>query len=324
VSSADLAGGIAGELVGATLSDSYSSTVVAATSGHAGLLAGGMSSGASIINCYSSGTLPNQIGVLVSDRAASFVSASFFDCTVASCSTDDVSGVATLDLEVAGRYVYAGWDFVHTWGAKARAADPTVYAMPPPPSPAYTQFVLPCLLWESDCVARPVPDLALSGDGRTQATPFQITTCAQLQAIQKNLTARYSLGNDIDCTGFDFGDGMGFMPIGSVAEPFTGVLDGMGLSIKGLRIVRSRVDGTGLFGNAVGATVQHLKLARAEIMGSNGVGTLIGNAQRAQVLDCQIDGVLAARQGGSGAVGIADANTKLEQVTDHVVVSNLQ
>src|SRR5262249_16959917 len=119
-------------------------------------------------------------------------------------------------------------------------------------------------------------------------------------------------------------DGMGFMPIGSTTEPFTGVLDGMGLSIKGLRIVRPRVDGAGLFGNAVGATVQHLKLARAEIMGGNGVGSLIGYPLRSQVLDCQIDGVLAARQGGSGAVGVADANTKLEQVTDHVVVSSLQ
>jgi hypothetical protein len=324
VTGGDLAGGIAGELVASTLLNSYASVTVTAGDGHAGLLIGGMSAGASLVDCYSSGQLPSTIGVLVSDRAASVISASFFDCDVAGCRADDPAGVPTLDLEVSQRFLYAGWDFTRVWGSPAHVADPTAYAPAAPLSPSYVQFALPCLRWESGCVKRPVPDTAFNGDGRTQDTPFQIRGCAQLQAIKQNLAARYALQTDVDCTGFDFGDGAGFSPIGSALEPFTGVLDGGGHRITGLRILRPRLDAAGLFGSAVGATIQNISVSRAVVMGGTSVGVLIGSAQRSQLLSCQVEGILGARHAGGGAIGQADATTKLENVTDQVVVSNFQ
>ena len=45
------------------------------------------------------------------------------------------------------------------------------------------------------------------------ATP--ITNCTELQNICNDLTGDYYLAKDINCSGFDYGDGKGFMPIGN-------------------------------------------------------------------------------------------------------------
>jgi hypothetical protein len=68
------------------------------------------------------------------------------------------------------------------------------------------------------------------------ATP--ITTCAELQNIRNNLAGDYYLANDIDCSGFDYGDGKGFMPIGTEGTKFTGTFDGKGHKITHLYINR--------------------------------------------------------------------------------------
>jgi hypothetical protein len=325
VSANDLAGGVAGELAASMLVDSYASASVSASTGHAGLLVGSTSAGSSVTDCYANGVLPGSTGVLVSDRTGSTLSAAFFDCDVAGgCNGSDPTAVPTLDLEISNRFLFAGWDFTRVWGSAARPADPAPPVPAPPPSPGFAQFSLPCLRWETGCTQRPVPEIAMPGDGRSTSTPFLVQTCAQLQAIKLALGARYSLQNDIDCTGFDFGDGLGFSPIGSSPEPFTGVLDGNGHTVTGLRLMRPRQDGAGMIGVAAGATIQNLTMARAVVMGGNGVGVLVGNAQRSRLLSCQVAGILAARSLGGGAIGQADAATHMQDIIDNVSVSNFQ
>ncbi|MCK1711156.1 MULTISPECIES: NF038122 family metalloprotease [unclassified Bradyrhizobium] len=88
-------------------------------------------------------------------------------------------------------------------------------------------------------------------------TPIVIYNISDLQAIQNDLSGYYVLGADIDATGFTF------TPIGSVANPFTGIFasnpftgtfDGQGYTISNLTIDREhwRTD-AGLFG-MIGAT----------------------------------------------------------------------
>ena len=67
-----------------------------------------------------------------------------------------------------------------------------------------------------------------------------ITTCTELQNIRNDLTADYYLANDIDCSGFDYGDdGEGFMPIGWSSK-FTGKFDGKGYKITHLLFIYKR------------------------------------------------------------------------------------
>jgi hypothetical protein len=49
-----------------------------------------------------------------------------------------------------------------------------------------------------------------------------VSTCAELQAISSGLASFYYLTSEIDCTG------VSFTPIGTLATPFEGVLDGNG------------------------------------------------------------------------------------------------
>jgi hypothetical protein len=72
--------------------------------------------------------------------------------------------------------------------------------------------------------------LALLPQPALAATP--ITNCTELQNIHNNLAGDYYLANDIDCSGFDYGDGKEFMPIGNWSSKFTGTFDGRGCKAR--------------------------------------------------------------------------------------------
>jgi hypothetical protein len=105
-----------------------------------------------------------------------------------------------------------------------------------------------------------------------------ITTCADLQNISNDLAGDYYLANDIDCSGFDFGDGNGFMPIGNSSSQFTGIFDGKGYKITNLVINRSSMDYVGLFGYAGSESeIKDVGLEDVDVNGSSYVGGLVGN-----------------------------------------------
>ena len=59
-----------------------------------------------------------------------------------------------------------------------------------------------------------------------------ISTAEQLNNIRNNLSGKYILTNDIDLSGY-----AEWTPIGTAASPFTGVLDGNGNTVKGVKVV---------------------------------------------------------------------------------------
>ena len=61
-----------------------------------------------------------------------------------------------------------------------------------------------------------------------------ITTCQELQNIRDGLAGDCYLANDIDCSGFDYSDEKGFMPIGNWGSEFTDTFDGQGYKITHL------------------------------------------------------------------------------------------
>ncbi|NMX21299.1 hypothetical protein C5S30_02440 [ANME-1 cluster archaeon GoMg4] len=104
-----------------------------------------------------------------------------------------------------------------------------------------------------------------------------ITNCTELQNIRNDLTGNYYLANDINCSGFDYGDGKGFMPIENLSNPFNGTFDGKGYTITGLYINRSSTNNVGLFGcTDSGSEIKNVGLEEVNVSGKDGVGGLVG------------------------------------------------
>jgi hypothetical protein len=113
----------------------------------------------------------------------------------------------------------------------------------------------------------PLPALA--------ATP--ITTCQQLQNMRNDVSGDYYLANDINCSGFDYGDGKGFMPVATSSNTFTGTFDGKGYKITNLYINRPSTRFVSLFGyTAPGSKIKDVGLEEVNVRGSSHVGGLVG------------------------------------------------
>ena len=110
------------------------------------------------------------------------------------------------------------------------------------------------------------------GDG-TPGNPYQIEDWDHMQSVRDYLDAHFILMNDLNenTTGYSeyvkdlegeenvVNDGQGWEPIGTPFEPFSGVFDGQGFTIKGLHVDRIGIEeaveseptpplGIGLFG----------------------------------------------------------------------------
>ncbi|MCX8159287.1 MAG: C-type lectin domain-containing protein, partial [Candidatus Pacearchaeota archaeon] len=144
---------------------------------------------------------------------------------------------------------------------------------------------------DGSCVLSPVNSFAfvcekkifLNGSG-TLENPFVITNCQQLQNIKLNLSASYALGNNIDCSDYDFGDGKGFMPIGNISHPFIGNFDGRNFNISGVYINRTDMPFVGLFGYVANSLIKNVGILNGSFFGNRNLpcsdisstGSLIG------------------------------------------------
>jgi hypothetical protein len=121
----------------------------------------------------------------------------------------------------------------------------TTRLIAPPPPPANTTVETPSTPpATTTTTSNPLDNTLLSDSGfgggsGTQADPYRITSADQLQRIANSLSGHFVLLNDIDVScsaGWD--GGKGFRPIGNNAMPFSGVFNGNGHRITGLRIAR--------------------------------------------------------------------------------------
>ena len=109
------------------------------------------------------------------------------------------------------------------------------------------------------------------------------TTGSDLQGIQASLAGNYVLGANIDASGtstwnLSGSTYAGFTPIGTLAAPFTGTLDGLGHVTSGLTINRSSTDYVGLFGVISNATLNNIGITGGSITGARRTGALVGSA----------------------------------------------
>jgi hypothetical protein len=122
-----------------------------------------------------------------------------------------------------------------------------------------------------------VPSILMNGDG-SSSSPYEIRTASDLQAMQEDRSANYTVVNDIDASGtVNWNNGQGFNPIGDKGDvSFAGSFDGQNHTISNLSINRLD-DYVGLFEYiGAGGEVKNVGVINVNITGESFVGSLVG------------------------------------------------
>lgn len=155
-----------------------------------------------------------------------------------------------------------------------------------------------------------------------------VSNLRELAAIgrdKQSLSRKYLLGQDLDATEtVSWDNGAGFLPIGSLSNPFKGSFSGLGHTIANLSIQRSQQDNVGLFGVASHAVIDNLNLKNINVAGANNVGGLTGKSINSKTVNVDIEnssihgydnvgGFLGFATGSS----VQDTNSSLIEVYGH-------
>ena len=113
-------------------------------------------------------------------------------------------------------------------------------------------------------------------------TTIYITTAQQLKRLADEVNAgdsksdkTYLLANDIDLSGYPDWTPIGRFDPPDDMLPFSGVFDGQGYSITGLKMSGNE-DSKGLFGYTYSGAIRNVVIRNPEIEGKNQVGALVG------------------------------------------------
>ena len=292
------AGGIVGYNYG-QISNCYNTGNI--TSYHTGgIVAYNDGSEAKIKNCYNIGTA--EYGI------AQHNNGSITNCYYLSTSGKG-AGTSLTEAQMKLQSVYSGFDFENVW---TMGGD--------------TDYLYPELQCNAGNDNIPTVDKAVNSDGY-----IEIRTIEDLYAVRNDLTAKYILMNDIDLTeataeggDWDYG-GRGWNPIGSNDTydngEFSGVFDGNGHSIIGMRINLTSSNATGKTGEfiyvglfaKVSGTVKNLHVVDTDIKatyytsGRPRAGAIVAHTTSTAIItNCSVSGEVKAGQTyyASGIVGI--------------------
>jgi filamentous hemagglutinin family protein len=115
---------------------------------------------------------------------------------------------------------------------------------------------------------------AQGGSGES-ASPYQLADIYGLQgAATLGNSASFMLNTNIDASG-TAGWSSGFVPLAS-GSGYSGIFDGGGKIISGLKINRSGDDNVGLFSALSSGTIRNLTLSGVDVSGHSSVGGLVG------------------------------------------------
>ncbi len=169
-------------------------------------------------------------------------------------------------------------------------------------------------------------------DAATESTAVEISTYEQFAAFAKAVNAgtaeayaSVKLTADITIPA-----GTTWTPIGSAANPYTGVFDGDGHTVSGLTASITAAEYSpeapfGLFGKTQGATIKNLKMSDTTISapGGAGGGILCGLAEKTEISGCTIDSSCSIVSDGALIGGLACMLTG-STVKDCVVAADIQ
>lgn len=139
---------------------------------------------------------------------------------------------------------------------------------------------------------------------------YHITDATELQDMNIHLADDCYLDNNIDASatiGWNVGEG--FIPVGTLANPFIGNFFGGNYKITDLFINRPDTDYVGLFGYAStpGGIIRNVGLENCNITGQNRVGCLGGLIETIWIRNCYATGELSGHRYLGGLIGETDS-----------------
>jgi hypothetical protein len=159
-----------------------------------------------------------------------------------------------------------------------------------------------------------------SGSGTPDA-PYEINDVSELQAIKHFPDKHFLLATDVDASStVSWNENKGFEPVGSVAKPFTGILDGNGHAIMGLAIQRPAENNIGLIGVlGAGGKVHHLAILNATIGGKENVGAFAGINRGGTFGHCTVSGTIRGKNNSGGLSGYSEFGTFEECSSNSII-----
>jgi hypothetical protein len=173
-----------------------------------------------------------------------------------------------------------------------------------------------------------VPSILMNGDG-SSSSPYEIRTAIDLQAMQEDRSANYTVVNDIDASGtVNWNNGQGFNPVGTydfeqANSEFTGSFDGQNHTISNLSINRLDDNEVGLFG-AIGAggEVKNVGVINVNMTGNYGVGGLVGTNSNGNISNSYSTGNVSGEDMVGGLVGLNEGPVSNSYSTGNVTGDN--
>ena len=109
-------------------------------------------------------------------------------------------------------------------------------------------------------------------------TTITICSCYDLDKVRLNVTGRYTIQNNLNCSNTtSWNGGIGFQPISNLSTRFSGEFNGQNYNISNLYINSTGLDYIGLFGiTTAGANLTNIRLLDANVTGRDRVGILMG------------------------------------------------
>ncbi len=150
-----------------------------------------------------------------------------------------------------------------------------------------------------------------AGGTGSEANPYQVQTADQLNDVRNYLSAHFVQIADIDLETHPYNTGTGWIPIGSVTNPFVGRYAGNGYEIQNLYISRPGVDYQGLFGVCENAYLTGIILVSVNIYARSYIGGLAGMLSGTQVLACRADGFVYGMNEVGALIGSLEMNNIL-------------
>ena len=127
-----------------------------------------------------------------------------------------------------------------------------------------------------------------------------IYTAADLNNVRSNLSGDYVQMNDIDLSGYP-----NWAPIGTGVRPFTGRYDGNYHRVTGLTLSNYTLnnESNGLFGYAIGATLEHVEIVECSVSAFSYAGALVGSATNCTITQCCSSGAVTGYDELGGLIG---------------------
>ncbi|MFK7926462.1 MAG: GLUG motif-containing protein [Bacteroidia bacterium] len=151
--------------------------------------------------------------------------------------------------------------------------------------------------------------LFVAGTG-VDGDPYLIESPEQLDLVRLFLSSEFVVINDIDLGNY-ISDPAGWIPLGTLAEPFTGKFDGGDFTVSGLNIDRPDIAEIGLFGVLEGnGEIRNLNVQTTGISGGQATAALLGRQLNGLVENCHSSGsVTSSNSRTGGLVGSQEAGT---------------